>query len=230
MGSIHPTTTETATVAWLRWWNSAQKSGWGCTEAALDDSPMQLTLWDPSLNGSLYITCSTQKVFSRQEYWVGLPFPPPPIQWTWPWANSKRWWRADRTGRLQSMRSQRAGHHVATEQHVEEDTPFHRNQQIYVLSVCGCTGCGGAVREGARGTETATEKEESRGRQWEDPNLHMVFKTCCLPFKNSNQIAPPPTPCPQVSCWCCEITEKCVAKTSLHREGATDFRSQHLSI
>ena len=98
------------------------------------------------------------------------------------------------------------------------------------LSVGAKVGAG--VREGARGTETGTEKEASRGRQWEEPNLHVVFKTCCLPFKNSSQIVPPPTPCPQLPCWCCEIIEKCCkdilalwasnwlqVSTTLHLEG-----------
>ena len=100
---------------------------------------------------------------------------------------------------------------------------------------------GAGVREGARGTETGTQKEESRGRQWEEPNLLMVFKTCCLPFKN--QIAPPPTPCPQLPCWCCEIIEKCCkdilavwasnwlqVSTPLHLEGYFRLMLMMLSI
>ena len=38
------------------------------------------------------------------------------IQWTWVWANSRRWWRTGRPGTLQSMGSQRVGHDWATEQ------------------------------------------------------------------------------------------------------------------
>ena len=38
------------------------------------------------------------------------------IQWTWVWANSRRWWRTGRPGILQSMGSQRVGHNWATEQ------------------------------------------------------------------------------------------------------------------
>ena len=96
--------------------------------------------------------------------------------------------------------SQRVGHNLVTEQqqYIEEDMTLHRNisSSMCLLSVGAKVGAG--VREGARGTETGSEKEESRGRQWEEPNLLMVFKTCCLPFKN--QIAPPPTPCPQLPC------------------------------
>ena len=39
-----------------------------------------------------------------------------PIQWTWTWANSGRWWGTGRPGMLQSMRLQRAGHNLVTEQ------------------------------------------------------------------------------------------------------------------
>ena len=37
-------------------------------------------------------------------------------QWTWVWANSRRWWRTGRPGVLQSMGSQRVGYDLATEQ------------------------------------------------------------------------------------------------------------------
>ena len=39
-----------------------------------------------------------------------------PTQWTWVWANFKRWWRAGKPDVLQSMGSQRVGHDWATEQ------------------------------------------------------------------------------------------------------------------
>ena len=37
-------------------------------------------------------------------------------QWTWVWASSERWWRAEKSSVLQSMGSQRVRHHSATEQ------------------------------------------------------------------------------------------------------------------
>ena len=40
-------------------------------------------------------------------------------QWTWVWANSRRWWRTGKPGMLQSMGSQRVGHDWATEQLVK---------------------------------------------------------------------------------------------------------------
>ena len=39
-----------------------------------------------------------------------------PTQWTWVWANSRRWWRTGKPGVLQSMGSQRDGHDLVTEQ------------------------------------------------------------------------------------------------------------------
>ena len=39
-----------------------------------------------------------------------------PIQWTWVWANSGRWWWTGKPGMLQSMESQRDGYDLATEQ------------------------------------------------------------------------------------------------------------------
>ena len=39
-----------------------------------------------------------------------------PTQWTWVWANSRRWWRTGKPGMLHSMRSQRVGHNWAAEQ------------------------------------------------------------------------------------------------------------------
>ena len=39
-----------------------------------------------------------------------------PTQWTWVWANSRRWWWTGKTGVLQSMGSQRVRHNWATEQ------------------------------------------------------------------------------------------------------------------
>ena len=39
-----------------------------------------------------------------------------PIQWTWTWANSGKWWGTGKPGVLQSMGSQRIRHYLATEQ------------------------------------------------------------------------------------------------------------------
>ena len=38
------------------------------------------------------------------------------LPWTWVWLNSRRWWRIEKPGMLQSMELQRMGHDWATEQ------------------------------------------------------------------------------------------------------------------
>ena len=43
---------------------------------------------------------------------------PSPIQWTWTWVNSGRWWRTGKPGVLQSNKFQRVGHDLGTEQQV----------------------------------------------------------------------------------------------------------------
>ena len=45
--------------------------------------------------------------------WVGSL-----IQWTWIWANFRKWWWTRKPGVLQSMESGRDGHELATEQHI----------------------------------------------------------------------------------------------------------------
>ena len=39
-----------------------------------------------------------------------------PIQWTWTWANSRRWWRTGKPDILQSLGLQRVGQDLATEE------------------------------------------------------------------------------------------------------------------
>ena len=41
-------------------------------------------------------------------------------QWTWVWANSRRWWRAGKPGMLQSMGQQRVRQNWATEQQQQQ--------------------------------------------------------------------------------------------------------------
>ena len=43
--------------------------------------------------------------------WMALP-----PQWTWIWANSRRWWKTGKPGVLKSIGSQKVGHDWATEQ------------------------------------------------------------------------------------------------------------------
>ena len=50
----------------------------------------------------------------RWDGWVTSP-----TQWTWVWANSRRWWRTRKTGLLQPLGSQSVGHDWATGQQHE---------------------------------------------------------------------------------------------------------------
>ena len=49
-----------------------------------------------------------------------------PAQWTWIWANSRRWWRTGKPSLLQSMGSQR--HDLATEQ---QQNQVVRSRQLF---------------------------------------------------------------------------------------------------
>ena len=50
------------------------------------------------------------KIEGRGDCWMASP-----IRWTWVWVNSLSWWWTGRPGMLQSMGSQRVGHHWAIE-------------------------------------------------------------------------------------------------------------------
>ena len=41
-------------------------------------------------------------------------------QWTWVWGDSGKWWRTEKPGMLQSMRLQRVGHDLATQQQQQQ--------------------------------------------------------------------------------------------------------------
>ena len=43
-----------------------------------------------------------------------------PTQWTWVWGDSGKWWRTEKPGVLQSMRLQRVGHDLATQQQQQQ--------------------------------------------------------------------------------------------------------------
>ena len=44
-----------------------------------------------------------------------------PTQWTWVWANSRRWWKTGKPGVLQSIVSQRVGPYLPTEQQQQQE-------------------------------------------------------------------------------------------------------------
>ena len=54
-----------------------------------------------------------------------------PTQWTWVWANARRWWRTGKPGVLQSMGSQRVWHDLATTM----DLNNWINQLLFISSV-----------------------------------------------------------------------------------------------
>ena len=49
------------------------------------------------------------------------------MQWTWTWANFRRWWRTGKPGVLQSTGSQRVGHDWVTEQQAHLLSRAHQN-------------------------------------------------------------------------------------------------------
>jgi len=51
---------------------------------------------------------------SKWDSWMASP-----TQWTWVWANSRRWWRTGKPGVLQFMGSQRIGNDLMSEQQLE---------------------------------------------------------------------------------------------------------------
>ena len=60
------------------------------------------------------------------------------MQWTWTWANSKRWWGTGRPGMLQAMGSQRVWHNRATEQ-----DQFYNLHLLFIAYSVGNSGRGG---------------------------------------------------------------------------------------
>ena len=56
-----------------------------------------------------------------QDGWMASP-----IQWTWVWVSSRRWWRTGKPGMLQSMGSQRVGHDWVTEQQQRNYWKIHK--------------------------------------------------------------------------------------------------------
>ena len=59
-----------------------------------------------------------------------------PTQWTWVWANSRRWWRTRKPGVLQPVESRRVGHDWATEQQQQSSRSlFHSSASVILLSI-----------------------------------------------------------------------------------------------
>ena len=60
-----------------------------------------------------------------------------PMQWTWTWSNSRRWWGTGRPGVLQSMGLQRVGLNRATEQQRRHIDSCVKHSKIPALSLLG---------------------------------------------------------------------------------------------
>ena len=55
-------------------------------------------------------------------------------QWTWVWANSRRWWRTGKPWVLQSMGSQRVKHNLAAEQQQQFSPQIPSHSGVYMYS------------------------------------------------------------------------------------------------
>ena len=91
-------------------------------------------LWPPEANSWLFGKDPDAGKDWRQEEqgmtekWDG--WMASPIQWTWVWANSGKWWRTGKPGVLQSMGSQRARHDWITEQLKENFLRFRSFKRL----------------------------------------------------------------------------------------------------
>ena len=54
-------------------------------------------------------------------------------QWTWVWANSRRWWREEKSGMLWSLGPRRVGYDLATEQQEQQGTGVDNSLSWFVL-------------------------------------------------------------------------------------------------
>ena len=84
------------------------------------DAKSQLTGTDPDAGKDR--RPKEKRVAEDEVVWIASP-----TQWTWIWANSRRWWRTGKSGVPQFMGSQRAGRDLVTEQQHSTD-PRHRQK------------------------------------------------------------------------------------------------------
>ena len=84
-----------------------------------------------------------------------------PTQWTWVWANSKRWWRTGKPDELQSMGSQRVRHDWVTELNWTDSL-----ERLMLKLKCQCFG---HLMERANSLEETLVlgKAEGRRRGWQ---------------------------------------------------------------
>ena len=88
-------------------------------------------LWQMGLTALWHVGSYQNRDQTSLQHWQANSSPKDPIsisdntflhfcskifEWTWTWANSRRWWGTGKPGLLQSMGSQRIGYNLATEQ------------------------------------------------------------------------------------------------------------------
>ena len=90
-------------------------------------------LWPPDEKSWLIIKApNAAKDWRQKEKGMTEDEMASPTEWTWVWTNSRRQWRTGRPGVLQSMRSQRVGHNLGTEQ---QPVPIGGGLLLTVLSL-----------------------------------------------------------------------------------------------
>ena len=73
-----------------------------------------LILWSPDDKSQLTGDPDAGKDWGQEEKGTTEDEMTPLNQWTWVWANSRRWWKTGKPGMLQSMGSQRVRHDWTT--------------------------------------------------------------------------------------------------------------------
>ena len=93
-------------------------------------------LWPPDVNSQLIETTWCWERLKAEEgdrRWDG--WTASPMQWPWPWANSRKYWGKGKPCMLRCMELQRVGHNWATEHNnlVQTLSYSGRNQPMHVL-------------------------------------------------------------------------------------------------
>ena len=92
---------------WLRWWKICLQ----CRRPGFNPWVGKIPWRRESLPTPVFLRAGGEGGDSWMRWLDGIM-----TQWTWVWANSRRWWRTGKPDMLQSMGSQRVGHNSATEQ------------------------------------------------------------------------------------------------------------------
>ena len=117
------------TGKWVLLLSSSYRENWGMRQGRKSTLNTHWKDWYQSWSSNtLAIWCEEPTHWKWPWYWEGLKaggewgdrgwdgWMASLVQWTGVWASSRRWWRIEKTGVLQSMGSQRVGNDLATEQ------------------------------------------------------------------------------------------------------------------